>query len=102
MSFTPRQNLMVRAYLAIAAKVGAWPKNHGGDGSSYVGEAANPAKAQGFACRNCAFFTPPAACAIVKGSVEPGALCRLHVIPQERLVALGASKPRARIQGETL
>ena len=105
MAYTARQNLVIRSFLAIASKLGPWAKGHDAEGAFYVDDTINGAKAQGFACRNCAFWKAPNGCAIVKGAIQPQVLCRLHVIPQERIVrstdALAAS-PRRRIQGETL
>jgi hypothetical protein len=101
--YSARQNLMVRAFLAIAQKVGAWSKNHDAEGACYTDEALNSAKAAGLMCRNCAFWKPQGACAIVKGSVQAGGICRLHVIPAERLGARKESvsaAPRGRMVGE--
>ena len=102
-AYSARQNLLVRSLLAIASKVGPWAKNAGSEGVGYVEEAVNAGKPGGFICRNCAFWKPPNRCAIVKGPVQPLGLCRLHVIPQERLVRLNvAGAPRGRIQADTL
>lgn len=107
--YTARQNLLIRSLLAIASKVGAWSRGADSEGAAYVDEAINAAKANGFACRNCAFWKPPNGCAIVKGPIQPGGLCRLHVIPAARLGQQPTPKaksvsglPRGRIQGETL
>ena len=103
MAYSARQNLMIRTFLAIAAKVGPWSKAHDSEGACYADEAMNASKASGFVCRNCAFFKAPNGCAIVKGAIQPLGVCRLHVIAQERL---GQPRPlaghRGRIQGETL
>jgi hypothetical protein len=106
MVYSPRQNLLIRASLAIVAKVGPWPQGHEADGAAYIPAAANPAKAQGFVCHNCAYWKPTGGCSIVKGKIEPQGICRLHVISQERLVRKPESAParrvRSRIDGETL
>lgn len=92
---------MARAYLAIAAKVGPWDKGSGSEGAAYSPASLNNAKAQGFACHNCVFWRAPKGCQIVKGEIEREGLCRLVVIPQDRLKQAGV-RPRvgARIQGE--
>ena len=99
---------MIRAYLAIAAKVGAWSKGHDSEGACYADETQNVSKSVGFACHNCAFWRAPHGCAIVKGPVQPHGVCRLHVIPQERIgrktesVSAAPRRVRSRIDGETL
>lgn len=102
MAYTARQNLMIRTFLAIAAKVGPWSKGHDAEGACYADENLNAAKAQGFMCRNCAFWRAPSGCAIVKGSVQAQGLCRLYVIQADRVTKPLAGNPRRRIQGETL
>jgi hypothetical protein len=105
MSYSARQNLMIRAYLAIAAKVGPWSKDAGSEGAGYLAPPNNNAKAAGFTCQNCAFFRPQNGCVLVKGTIERDGVCRLHVIPQERLVrpqsVVGMAR-RGRVQGETV
>ena len=101
MAISARQNLMARAYLAIAAKVGPWEKGNGAEGAAYVPASLNSAKAAGFACHNCVFWKAPKGCAIVKGEIEREAICRLHVISDERLVRAGVRPtPRGRVQGD--
>lgn len=70
------------AQMKIVAKGGKWPQT-GADGAHYM--EANPFEARGMACRNCVFFEKPNACHIVEGSIQPGAICKLWVIPEERL-----------------
>lgn len=77
---------MMRALMAIVAKVGAFSRDAGSEGAGYVEAAKNTGAAAGFRCESCAFFRAPAGCGIVKGKIERHGICRLHVIPQERLV----------------
>lgn len=104
MTYTARQNLMIRAYLAIAAKMGPFARDSGSEGAGYVAAATNPGAAHGFRCENCAFFRTPSKCAIVKGPVERAGVCKLYVIPQERLVqtAIGNVNGRGRIRAEVV
>lgn len=106
MALTARQDLMVRSQLAIAAKVGAWAKDAGSEGAAYVSSTVNPNGSAGLKCANCVFFRAPGGCNIVRGTVERGGLCRLYVIPQDKLgpkPKLAASpveaKPRGRFEG---
>lgn len=87
MTYSPRQNLMIRALMAIVAKVGGFARDAGSEGAGYVEGAKNTGATAGFRCENCAFWRPPAGCSIVRGKVERAGVCRLYVIPQERLVA---------------
>lgn len=93
MALTARQDLMVRSQLAIAAKLGPWTKDAGSEGAAYVSATVNPNGAAGLKCENCLFFRAPTHCNIVKGQVERGALCRLYVIPQDKLGPKKAEKP---------
>ncbi len=103
--YSARQNLMIRAYLAIAAKVGAWSKDAGSEGAGYLAPPNNNARQAGFRCENCAFFRPANGCTIVKGTIERDGVCRLHVIPQDRLglpQSVAGFARRGRVQGETV
>lgn len=108
MAYSARQNLMIRAFLAIAAKVGQWSKDAGSEGAGYLAPLVNNARAAGFVCSNCAFFKTPNGCAIVKGPIDREGVCRLHIIPQSRLVPLSRGQSvaglarRGRLQGETV
>ncbi len=95
MALTARQDLMVRSQLAIAAKLGPWAKDAGAEGAAYVSATVNPNGAAGLKCENCLFFRAPTHCNIVKGQIERGALCRLYVIPQEKLGPKKVEKPVA-------
>ncbi len=92
MAYTARQNLMIRAYLAIVAKVGPFSRDSGSEGAGYVAAAANKGAARGFKCENCAFWRAPNKCAVMKGAVERHGVCKLYVIPQERLVQIAVQQ----------
>lgn len=104
MTYTARQNLLIRAFLAIAAKVGAFARDAGSEGAGYVPAVQNTGAENGFKCENCAFFRTPNKCGIVKGAVERDGICRLHVIPQAKLVQpmLGNKTGLGRIRAEVL
>lgn len=87
MTYTPRQNLMIRALMAVAAKVGLYARDAGSEGAGYVPATKNNGVASGFACENCAFWRVGGKCSIVRGPVERHGICRLYVIPQEKLVS---------------
>lgn len=108
MTYTARQNLMIRAFLAIVAKTGAFAKDAGSEGAGYFPASQNTGAANGFKCENCAFFRTPNKCSIVKGAVERRGVCRLYVIPQERLArqsaesAVGNENGLGRIRAEVI
>jgi len=85
MAYTARQDLMIRAYLAIVAKVGPFTRDAGSEGGGYVEAAKNTGAPVGFRCENCAFFRAPKACGIVRGEIERGGVCRLYITQQDRL-----------------
>lgn len=86
MALSARQDLLVRALLAVTAKMGQFSRDAGSEGAGYVVASANYGAPQGFRCENCAFFRGPKACLVVKGIVDRGGICRFYVIPQDRLV----------------
>jgi hypothetical protein len=87
MALTARQDLMARASILIANKVGEWDKGIGADGAHYVPASANPDAGRGLICANCVFYRGVNGCGIVRGEIEPKAVCRLYIIPEERLAA---------------
>lgn len=89
-TLSPQNQDLYNAQMEIVEKDGKWPQS-GADGAHYM--EANPFEARGMACRNCIFFEKPGACHIVEGSIQPGAICKLWVIPEERL---SAAESRAR------
>lgn len=98
MAVTARQDLMIRSLLAITAKLGQFSRDAGSEGAGYVEAAKNTGAPTGFKCENCVFFRAPKGCAIVKGDVERSGVCRLYVIPQDKLM----TKPKGigRIVGD--
>ena len=97
MVYTARQDLMLRSLLAITAKVGQFTRDAGSEGAGYVEASKNTGAPTGFRCENCAFFRGPKACVIMRGPVERSGVCRLYVIPQERLTT--KPKPLGRVVG---
>lgn len=85
MAYNARQNLMIRANLLISAKLGPWDKGIGEDGAHYMSPAQNAFRASGMVCHNCAFWREGGGCAVVNGKVEPEGLCKLWVIPEDKL-----------------
>lgn len=68
----------------IAEAEGMWPQE-GPDGSHYM--AASPFAARGMMCSNCVFFNEGGSCDVVGGQIEEKGLCKLWIIPEEKLSA---------------
>ena len=57
------------------------------NGAHYAPAAANPFKETGLMCGNCVFFADGASqCMIVMGTIEPEAVCKMWIIPEEKIV----------------
>jgi len=80
---TPRQAALVQAYEGIAEIHGPFDQSIGPDGAHYV--AASPFAAEGMVCSSCALYEGPRSCDVVAGDIDPGAVCKLWVIPQQLL-----------------
>jgi hypothetical protein len=96
MAYTARQDLMIRSFLAITAKLGPFTRDAGSEGAGYVEAKSNYGSAIGFKCENCAFFRAPKGCQIMRGAVERAGVCRLYVIQQDKL---GKPPPMPSIRG---
>jgi len=55
------------------------------DGAHYM--EASPFDSQGLVCANCVFYEGGGACELVAGSINPEGLCKLWIIPQEKLTS---------------
>lgn len=77
---TARQQAMYQAYEIITEAFGMFDKSSGPDGAHYMSENDNPFAEEGLMCANCSFYEGGQACEIVKGEIEPMALCKLWVI----------------------
>lgn len=82
-SLSPANFALYEAIEQIAVENGPWPQE-GPDGAHYMTE--NPFAKQGMRCENCVFFEN-GACEVVEGTIDPNAVCKLWVIPEERLVS---------------
>ena len=89
MAYTPRQNLLIRAYLFTVSKVGKWMKGHGPDGAGYISARENNGADAGLRCENCAFWRGQQACSIVNGQVEPRGFCHLGIVDPDRMAMRG-------------
>ena len=78
---TPQDAELEEAQDEIAAKEGKWEK----DSAHYV--YPNPFAGRGIKCANCTHYSGDGACDVVEGTIDPDAICKLWVIPQEKISA---------------
>ena len=88
-TLSERQLVMYENYEAIVDMYGVFDKGIGANGAHYIEAECNPFAGQGMACGNCVFYLANA-CEIVEGNIEPGALCKLWVIPDSALIVAEA------------
>jgi HK97 family phage portal protein len=78
-ALTPQSEALYEAHEEIAEKKGRWSQAD----AHYM--IRNPFAGRGIACRNCIHFEEDGSCEIVKGQIAPTAICKLWVIPPEKL-----------------
>lgn len=76
---TPRQNVMVDELCDIAETFGQFDQTSGPDGAHYA--VPSPFADKGLMCANCVFYQGGRGCELVKGDIDPTAVCKLWVIP---------------------
>lgn len=79
----PRQKLMYDHYQHIVEMFGKFDQTSKANGAHYAPAEANPFVEQGMICSNCVFFMGGQGCGIVAGKIEPNAVCKLWIIPEE-------------------
>jgi hypothetical protein len=77
-----RQQDIVEYLKNNVQKFGLFDKTAGANGSHYMTE--NPFNSQGMNCGNCVFYAKNA-CGIVKGNINPNAICKFWVIEESKL-----------------
>lgn len=82
-NLTGRQQLMYEHYEHVVEEFGMFKGDSKADGAHYAPSSANPFKEEGLVCANCVFFIGGGACEIVAGKIEPEAICKLWIIPEE-------------------
>jgi HK97 family phage prohead protease len=80
----------------IAEENGQWPQA-GADGAHYMEKS--PFADAGMRCQNCVFWNPEGNCDIVSGAIAEDGLCKLWVIPEEKLVP--EAKRSADVDGDS-
>jgi hypothetical protein len=89
-----RQRKQAEQYAELAVEYGMFDQTTGANGAHYAPAKLNPFVKEGMACKNCVFFDEAGnQCQIVSGPIEPEAVCKLWVIPENLLV--GVQPPKA-------
>ena len=78
-----RQKMMYEHYEHVVEAYGKFDQSAKANGAHYAPAAANPFKKEGMVCGNCVYFVGGGGCEIVSGKIEPMAICKLWIIPQE-------------------
>jgi hypothetical protein len=79
----PRQKLMYDQYEQLVEMFGKFDQTSKANGAHYAPAKANPFIKQGMICSNCVFFMGGQGCEIVAGKIEPNAVCKLWIIPED-------------------
>lgn len=64
---------------------GLFDQSAGPNGAHYMPASKNPFIKEGLVCSNCTYWRGPNGCEIVKGEIEPNAICKLWIIEKDRL-----------------
>jgi hypothetical protein len=82
----PRQKLMYDQYEQAVEMFGKFDQTSKANGAHYAPAKANPFIKQGMICSNCVFFMGGQGCEIVAGKIEPNAVCKLWIIPEDLIL----------------
>ena len=82
----PRQKLMYDQYEHAVEMFGKFDQTSKANGAHYAPAKANPFIKQGMICSNCVFFMGGQGCEIVAGKIEPNAVCKLWIIPEDLIL----------------
>lgn len=86
------QVALYEAYEEIVSMNGQFDQSSMANGAHYAPADANPFKEQGMICANCVFYEGGQRCHIVSGTIEPNAICKLWVIPENLIFEAGKSE----------
>jgi len=86
-NLTPRQKSEYDALENVVEVFGQYDQTSGADGAHYAPADANPFAEQGLVCSNCVFFEGGRACEIVAGDIDPNAICKFWIIPENLITA---------------
>jgi len=76
---------LYHAYEYVVEQNGLFDQSYGNNGSHYTPGDKNPFVEEGMVCSNCVFYEGGQRCEIVSGTIEPNAICKFWIIPEELL-----------------
>ena len=82
-NLTPRQSMMYDYYESIVEEFGMFDQTSKSSGAHYAPAKVNPFIKEGLICGNCVFYLGGNGCELVKGTIEPNAICKLWIIPED-------------------
>jgi hypothetical protein len=82
-----RQKMMYEQYEECVEEYGKFDQTAGENGAHYAPAAKNPFIKEGLICSNCVFFKGGQGCEIVAGKIEPNAICKLWIIPEDLIAS---------------
>jgi HK97 family phage prohead protease len=91
-TYNDRQVAMIEDAMEIVDEYGEYNQSSLSNGAHYAPGSDNPFKASGLMCQNCHFYEPAenpgesGMCELVAGIIEPEAICKLWVIPEQKIV----------------
>lgn len=87
-SLNERQQDLAESYFESVLEYGMFDQSSKANGAHYAPGAKNPFKATGLMCGNCVFFNDNngAQCMIVEGVIEPEAVCKMWIIPEDKII----------------
>jgi hypothetical protein len=83
MRLNETQKMLYETLEAVVERVGAFDQGSGANGAHYMEK--NPFVKEGMVCANCVFYEGGQGCEIVTGLIDPMALCKFWIIPEDLL-----------------
>ena len=83
MRLNETQKMLYETLEAVVERVGSFDQGSGANGAHYMEK--NPFVKEGMVCANCVFYEGGQGCEIVTGLIDPMALCKFWIIPEDLL-----------------
>ena len=83
MRLNETQKMLYKTLETVVERVGSFDQGSGANGAHYMEK--NPFVKEGMICANCVFYEGGQACEIVTGLIDPMALCKFWIIPEDLL-----------------
>ena len=97
-----RQQEQAEDTAEIVLEFGQYDQSSLANGAHYAPADKNPFKNDGLVCDNCIFFNEAnGQCVVVSGEIEPEAICKLWIIPENK-IGMPVSEPADDAQEELM